>query len=424
MIIKFSVANFLSFKELAVLNMQPETIREMADENIAAPNENIEILKSAVLYGANSSGKSNLLKALQFAKKFILSSSKDKQAHEKIEVESFKLSDETENSPSFFEIEFFHQEIKYRYNFKVDEDRVHEEALFFTKKNKEYMYFKRTIDTLEIEGKFIEEAEGLEKMVRNNALLLSVVAQFNGAISSSIIEWVQNIKILSDIKQDFNFTASLMGDGAKLNYPITKLLAAGDLGFEKIKSEKIAVDESMLKNVPKEMKDFILSQKIDQIHITTLHKKYDKNKNQIGEVYLNLAKHESLGTQKYFALAGHIVDALAHGVILIIDELDSRLHPLLSAALVKLFNSKVNNRNFSQLIFATHNTTLLNKKIFRRDQVWLTKKDGTGATKLNTLLSENVRNDVSFEKNYLLGEYNAIPIIDINLQLFDNSPSN
>lgn len=421
MLIKFKVSNYLSFKEGAILDMVPAAIKEYDEENISTPLSHVSVLKSAVFYGANSSGKSNFLKAMGFVKRFILESSKDKQVNEKIDVENFKLSSDTDNRPCVFELEFLHEEIKYRYGFKVDCDKVYEEWLFYTKKLKEHTYFERVGNDYKIDEKF-EGAKELATKTRENALFLSVVAQFNGAIAVHIINWIQKIKFIHDFNQainTINFTASQLEEGNPLNNAILKLLSAADLGFNEVKAEKIQITDSMVKGLPKEIKEMITKQ--DHTIISTIHNKYDSNNNKIGDpVYFNLSKHESLGTQKYFSMAGHIVSALANGGVLVIDELDSRLHPSLSSLIVKLFNSKTNNKNNAQLICTTHNTNLLSRKTLRRDQVILTHKDDFGATKIKTLLAENVRNDAAFEKNYLEGLYDAVPKSIESLDLFGN----
>jgi hypothetical protein len=417
MLIKFKVGNYLSFKDEVELCMEPSSIREYADDNIA-PGHNL--LKSAVLYGANSSGKSNLLKAIAFMKKFIIESSKDKQANEKIEVERFKLSTETETTPSHFEVEFFCGEIKYRYGFEVDINRVHGEWLYFTEKIKEYACFVREKDTITLyDPSFQTQAQGLETRTRINALFLSVVAQFNGATATDILHWFENLKFISDLQHPFNisYTARLIEEDNSHSKAIHKFLVAADLGFKEVISEKLQIPEDM--GLSKEIKEYLFFKNKPARQVNTLHFKYDANKNSVGEVQFDLTKNESLGTQKYFSMAGYIVDALMNSTVLVIDELDSRLHPALSSLIVKLFNCKNNNKENAQLIFATQNTNLLSKKILRRDQILLTTKSLTGATAISALSTHDVRSDEAFEKHYLQGDYGAIPHIK-ELNIFEN----
>lgn len=417
MLIKFKVSNYLSFKDVVELSMEPSSIREYADDNIAPE---CDLLRSAVLYGANSSGKSNLLKAIGFMKKFIIESSKDKQVTEKIEVEPFKLSTESENGQSHFEIEFNCTDIKYRYGFEVDTNRVHGERLYFTKKQKEYPCFERKGDEINVfDSSFMTEAQGLEARTRANALFLSVVAQFNGTTAINIIHWIENLKFISDLQHPFNIshTAMLIEEGNERSKAILKFLSVADLGFKNVLSEKIQLPEGAL--MPKDMKEFFITRSKTERQVKTLHTKYDANGNPVDQIYFDLKRSESLGTQKYFALAGYIIEALDNSTVLLIDELDSRLHPALSSLIVKLFNSKANNKKNAQLIFATQNTNLLSKKIFRRDQIILTERSETGATTIHPLSTKDVRSDEAFEKHYLHGDYGAVPHI-ASLDLFEN----
>ncbi len=156
--------------------------------------------------------------------------------------------------------------------------------------------------------------------------------------------------------------------------------------------------------------------------IKTEHIKYDENGMAVGKVFFNLNKNESLGSQKLFAISGLVIESLATGNVLVVDELDARLHPSLTLGIIRLFNSIENNPKNAQLIFATHNTNILTNKNFRRDQVILAEKDKFGSTairSLNSLTEKKVRVDESFERNYLSGNYGAVPEIESNFRLFD-----
>lgn len=419
MLLSFTVRNYRSFRDEVTLDLNSSSIKGL-EENVAYLPNGARILKSAVIYGANSSGKSNLLTAMIFVKKLVLNSSKNSQANENIDVESFRLNSRTEGRPSYFEVIFFHQGIKYRYNLSVDKMVVHTENLFYTKVNKEYTYFTRENGKINIDEKFIE-GFGLESKTRENALFLSVVAQWNGEISMSLLNWFSNFKYINDTNKQFHqdYTAKLLIQDENYRNWITKFLANGDLGFSELTMEKMNLGE--LENIPKEIRDIILGENKGGTTIRTHHKKYDENTEEVGQVLFDLNKHESLGTRKYFSISGLIVEALAMGKVLIMDEFDARLHPNLSASIIRLFNSRLNNPKNAQLIFVTHNTNLLSKDNFRRDQIILAKKDPKfGFTKMNPLIDEKARIDEAYEKNYLKGEYGAIPDTKNQLNLFDN----
>lgn len=415
MLISFTVKNYLSFKDSVSLHLSAAQIRELDQENTFKLEQfDMRMLKSVGFYGANSSGKSNLIRALSFMTRFILKSSKDKQANEKIPVENFKLSTETEFRPCTFEIVFIIDAIKYRYGFEVDEQRVHSESLFWTKKNKEQLLFSRKLDEFELSSDFLA-AEKLRSLTRDNALFLSVVAQFNGKIATEILEWIQKIKFMHDFddRRHINRTAQLLNDD-KYRRLINKFLQAVDLGFAEVTASKIDLPNEL--DINKNFFDFILHNKKHEYIIKTAHIKYDKNNKPTENVVFNLMKNESLGTQKYFGMVGQIIETLVNGSILIVDEFDSRMHPILSRFIVKLFNSQKNNPKNAQLIFATHNTSLLDKDILRRDQILLFKKNAAGATEFLSLHDKNVRNDASYQKNYLEGKYDSVAEVkEINL---------
>ena len=398
MLIEFSVGNYLSFKEIVTLSMIPTRIREHATTHIFQPQKEIKLLKSAIVYGANASGKTNLFKALSFMTSFVKNSSKDFQAEEAIAIEPFRLSTETIDSPSFFEVVFLHDSVQYRYGFEVDTSHVKKEWLYASAKQKEKRLFERNQQEFELSPAF-NEGKGLEQKTRPNALFLSVVAQFNGKIATELMKWFNQIINISGLDDQYKkMSLALLEDNTYKNIFI-ELIQAADLGIEDIK----LIEE-----------DLFLGRRssLPLTNVITRHKKYDEN-NQVTDFEdFNMATHESHGTRKLFSLLGPILTALQNGKVLFVDEFDSRLHTLLSSFIVSIFNSINQNPKNSQLIINTHDTNLLSRKLFRRDQIWFTQKDRYGASELYSLVEYNkVRNDASFEKDYLLGKYGAIPFI-------------
>lgn len=246
------------------------------------------------------------------------------------------------------------------------------------------------------------------------------MAQFNGEKSISILKWfnkLNNISGLNDKYQDF--TTSLLEKGSCKEI-FLELIRIADAGIEDLTVNK---EEFSLNKYPKEfqqpLKSFreLLEKSFSMVddtitNIITTHKKYDANNKFVSFEEFDMSEQESHGTKKLFSLLGPIIDTLQTGKILVIDEFDSRLHTLLSSFIVKLFNSNEKNPNNAQLIINTHDTNLLNNKLFRRDQIWFTEKNRYGATNLYSLVEyKKVRNDASFEKDYLLGKFGAIPFI-------------
>ena len=196
MLMQITIGNFLSFKDPITFSMVASRIKEHEDSSTFLLNEKLRLLKSAVIYGANASGKSNFFKAMAFFKNFILTSSKETPATDEIKVTNFKLSTETENKPSLFEIVFLHEGIRYRYGFQVDKKEVQKEWFYYAPKRQEAKLFLREGSNIEI-GSYYKEGKGLVEKTRNNALFLSVVAQFNGQISLKIIDWFTKFNIIS-----------------------------------------------------------------------------------------------------------------------------------------------------------------------------------------------------------------------------------
>lgn len=405
MLIGIKIKNFLSFKDEVFFSMHAATpVKELPENTFTYHTD--KILRSAVVYGANASGKSNLLKAFSFIRRFVLNSSKESLATKKIRVDNFKFSTTTESEPSMFEISFIHEQNKYRYGFTVDTVKVHSEWLFTTPmlpKKRESNLFSRNGQTIVSNFK---EGKGLEERTRENALFLSVVAQFNGELSIKIADWFQQYLSISFHE---NIGLGPFNTDKILGYKdeTTKFLKIADLAIEgfTIDKEKQSFEDL---DIPDEVKKFF--SETESIKIQTIHNKYD-NENRLKDTINFPFDHESHGTQKLFFLSSLIIDSLKKGSTLVIDELDSRLHPLITLHIIKLFNSNTLNINNAQLIFATHDTNLLNTKNFRRDQIWFTEKNQFGSTSLYSLIEYKVRNDASLEKNYILGKYGAIPFI-------------
>lgn len=429
MLIQFSVRNFRTFKEKATLslvasNYDKET-REI--ENTTANNIfNLRILKSAVIYGANASGKSKFIEAIMFMRRFAINSSKESQKGEEIDAEPFVLNNESEKQPSEFEVIFLYKGEMFRYGFEVDKDQVVSEWLYHKPKTKEVELFYRDFQNFKIHSRNFSKGATLvrEELIRNNALLLSVAAQFNDTTCENIIEWFKNLKTISGLKEEGyqGYTMSKTKE-PKHKERILELLKAADLGIQDIKLEMLDITK-LPKDMPKELREIILKKsKEDNTEffsdILTTHKKYDNSKKHIGSINFSLDDDESFGTRKFFALTGPVLDAVENGYTLVVDELDSKLHPNLVCKIVSLFNSKDLNPKNAQLIFNTHDTNLLSSGLFRKDQVWFTEKDKYGEAKLYSLAdfkSDTVRKNEAFEDNYIRGKYGAVPF----LGFFDN----
>lgn len=424
MLIQFSVRNFRTFKEKATLSLVASNYdKEREAENISVDEKfNLRLLKSAVVYGANASGKSKFIEALGFMRGFAISSSRESQQGDKIPVEPFKLSSESENAPSEFEAIFIHNGIMYRYGFEVDSEKVVSEWLYTKPKTKEVELFYRDLQQFDVHERNFSKGNMLVKegLVRNNALLLSVAAQFNDNKAIEVLDWFKNLKLISGLKVEGyqGYTMSRTND-PNHKKKIMDLLNVADLSIQDVKIELLDLN-TLPKDLPKEIRDKILKESKNEdvefySDILTYHKKYNHNKEFIGMENLSMSDEESSGTRKFYALTGPILNVLENGYTLFVDELDSKLHPNLICKLVSLFNSKTLNPKDAQLVFNTHDTNLLNSGLFRRDQIWFTEKDRYGEAKLYSLgdfKTDEVRKTEAFEDNYVKGKYGAVPYLE------------
>lgn len=416
MLIEFSVGNYRSFKEKVTFSMVAANLvakdKNLDENNVFTVDTDLILLKSAAIYGANASGKSNLAKALSFMKWFMINSFKETQSTEKINVERFRLSIETEKEPSFFEIVFILDGQRYRYGFEATQDKVVSEWLFYVPKLRESKLFER--EGNKISSSKTYNADGIQRYTRDNALFLSVSAQFNIKIAERILYWLtEQLNIITGLDDTAHlaYTIRCMIEDRNRD-EIIQLIKKLDLGVSDVRVEQIQLDtDSLFNGIQSDLSKNIAKIESSHTSINTIHKKFDNDGNYISTEKFDIEKQESEGTQKVFALAGLLVDTLKFGKVLVFDELDARLHPLISCAIVNLFNSNQTNPNNAQLIFMTHDTNLLSNKLFRRDQIWFTEKNKYGATDLYSLAEYKVRNDASFESDYIKGRYGAIPYI-------------
>ena len=414
MLVEFSVANFLSFKNRVTFSMVASNDTELQESNVVQ-TEKHRLVKSAVVYGANASGKSNLLSAIRFMRRMVLTSSKDTQANEEIDVTRFLLSTDCDEKPSTFEMVFLHNQTQYRYGFEVDQKRIHSEWLFSVPTTKEAEYFVREGTKITVNPARFKEGKGLEERTRENALFLSVCAQFNGEVSKTLLAWFQNLRFVHGVAplRLMDVTVDRLKEPKQKQriLDITRVADPGIVDFS-LREEKIIVTlDELPKAMPEEMKKDLVKDGVTRIELKTTHRKLDGEGKDAGAELFDLEKHESSGTQRLVKLAGPLLDTLETGKVLVVDELDARLHPLLTRLIVNLFNSAANRSN-AQLIFATHDAGLLTNTIFRRDQIWFTEKGPTGASSLYSLVElKGVRKEASFGKDYILGKYGAIPFI-------------
>ena len=413
MLIEFTVGNFKSFRDKTTFSMIAANLTSddplLDQDNVVSVKKDLRLLKSAAIYGANASGKSNFGVALRFMRQFAINSSREAYTPIEHGLEPFLLNREIRGQPSFFEMIFLLDETQYRYGFEVDKSHVVAEWLFHVPKTKEVALFVREGQTITIRTGF-KEGRGLEVRTREGALFLSIVALFNGPLAQKVQQWFVDFAIGTGL-EDVNFrdfTLRCLRDPEQKDKILT-LIHGLDLGVYDVFVPPEPPSEALPKEWPVDLKERFIAESTQRILVTHVLKEPAETTDDLQ--LFDLDRQESQGTQKLVALSGPLYSILEHGTILFIDELDARLHPLMTRRIIEMFHSPLTNPKGAQLIFATHDTNLLDKSLFRRDQIWFAEKDQEGATHLASLAEYRVRNDAAFEKNYLEGRYGAIPFL-------------
>jgi AAA15 family ATPase/GTPase len=425
MIAEFTLENYRSFKEKHTFSLVSTKSKELSDTNVFEGTKKLQMLKSAVLYGANASGKSNFFDALRFFLDFAVFSGPRKQAGDFTGTSVFAFSKQSERRPSFFEVVFYIEEkdgkkTRYRYGLSLNKKRVFQEYLFAIFNAREVALFTRDGQNIAVTPYFKEGNRGREA-TRDNCSMLSICAQNNGEISAQIINYFKNLHVISGLG-DYRYSSIRQLKNNKFRQRIIKFLHYADIQIKGLRSEPVPMD--ILDDDDPEVKAFIAYLKKKSLNIDEPERLffgygfYDGEK-QTGEKYLDEG-NESSGTLKLFSYAYPVLNSLENGTPLFIDEFDNMLHPLIIEAIIKLFNSKKHNPKNAQLVVSCHAIIILSNKLLRRDQIWFCEKDTYGATDLYSLaeyiepsdVPRTVRNDASFSKNYLQGKYGAVPYID------------
>jgi AAA15 family ATPase/GTPase len=413
MLVYFKVGNYKSVKNPLVINFAASSITELKGSNTLKKNKK-EFLRSVLLYGANAGGKSKIIEALVFFRYFILSSAGDRTSKAFIGTEAFALNTDTRNAPSFFEAEFIIDKATFRYGFEADEREVKKEWLLQVKATTVKPYFLRIGQNFDIDHKRFENTERLEEKTRPNALFLSVADQWNAPLGQKIINWFDSIYTVHGMMDHLykEATTEMLKD-SRYQRIINSLMQTADLGINSIEAMKIPEDLKALvfENFPESEKENIRrNMEEDPTPIVTYHDLYDQSGKVVERVPFALKSHESEGTRKYYNLIGILLIAVLEGRLVIIDELDARMHTLLTKAILQLFNSDEIHSD-AQLLAVSHDTALLDSKQLRRDQIYFVEKDNFGSTRVISLIEYKVRKESPFDKNYLEGKFGGIPFI-------------
>lgn len=423
MLLEFRVKNFRSLRDEQVLSLvasKDKSLRAshtLATGLTAAPN----LVRSAVVYGANASGKSNLIKALQYMRGVVTESATIIQPGQIYGVQPFRLDAESASQPTEFEVTFILDGVRYQYGFAMTQLRIISEHLLVYKAFKPQRWFERHFD--DETGKDVYDfGSGLkgpknlwEGATRPNALFLSMAAQLNSEALLPVFNWfVNGLVIFNEQAQLSTHTSIQMLKQADGRKQICSFLSAADISIadievvtNKVPGQSLHVDFAAGKT---EMRTEEIEQ--DQLlfsHVT-----------ERGKAVLDLMD-ESNGTRNLLFLAGPVLDILRKGLTLVIDELDTSLHTLLVRELVRLFHNPEANPSGAQLIFSTHDTSLLDAPdLFRRDQIWFVEKDRDQASTLVSLSEFSPRKNEALERGYLMGRYGGVPFLDHALGINPN----
>lgn len=416
MLIKFTVENFRSLKDRIGLDITKSTLKGHTGNYFE--HQDSKLLTTAIIYGANASGKSGFLRAFQALEYLVLNSADFKLDRIIAPYEPFLLDEDSQNKPVSFEIEFISNGTRYSYFLSYSMKEIETEELNIHNGNYKALLFNRE------KGKDIKFGDSyrggkktIERMTLPNQLFLSKAVENNVEILLDAYRFFdRKLKVYpileglaeEDLKRLY---AKRLAEDANSSFSrkFNALICALDTGISQVLAEE--VNEEMFRfptTIPDEVKISFLDQyKYD---IKTYHKVY-KGKEQVGQKAFDV-NEESSGTKNLFALGGLIIEALEQGHVLIADELEKNLHPDITTFLIRLFNRPDVNRNNAQLIFATHDITQLSHDIFRRDQVWFVEKNEFGVSRMFRCSEiEGVRADTPLDKWYIAGRLGAIPVI-------------
>lgn len=445
MLVQFTVENFLSFKEKTTLSMvaasgdQQHPAHVVADGIGKAP----ALLRAAALYGANAAGKSNLVKAARFAQNLI---TRGRRSGQTIPVTPFRL-DNISKRPSRFEFNFTHQGILYAYGFVLNSSQILEEWLYATPKKQEVRYFERvTLENKEVKvefgrsftGRSRDQAQFLEFIARGtrpNQLFLTEAMDRNVAQVAPVIHWFANVlTVISAEAQALDLEMTVHKSSERTDFMVSFLRMAGT-GIEGVVTEEAPLDfDRYFPDMPESVREDIIqrlqdvSENEETLLLSSPGDRYVILRAEEGELKILLLRtqhratdgrlidfnvdEESEGTQRLIHLIPALLDLKEqNGKVILLDELDRRLHPLLSRLFVKAFLDCNESNKKSQLIFTTHETSLLDLDLLRRDEIWFVEKDPSGASHIYSLAEFKIRPDLKIEKGYLNGRFGAVPFV-------------
>ena len=412
MLLEFRIRNYRSIRDEIVISFVASKDKKLGETHLALTGIKSlpHVVRSAVVYGPNASGKSTLLQALFFMRAVVAESATIMQPGQSFNVQPFRLDAEYTTQPTEFEITFLLGGVRHQYGFRLTPERIMDEWLLVYRTAKPQQWFSRHFDekTQNSVYEFSTHLTGPRKLwqetTRPNALFLSTAAQLNSELLGPIFRWLveQPVYFGAGLSPLPDFTTQLlqteMGKRAVRDFLVSADISISDVvSVSRQGSHQRIMFWPEGPQITREDREMLMPQFV--------------HKTENGTASFELHE-ESQGTQRLYALAAPVLDVLKNGRLLIVDELDSSLHPLLVRRLLNLFHQPELNPLGAQLLFTTHDTSLLDRTVFRRDQIWFTEKDRDQATRLYPLSDFSPRETEAWEKGYLIGRYGAVPFFD------------
>jgi len=441
-LVDFSIQNFSSINKQQELSMVASTAtKEDGALNNTYPVNSFgvkELLKSAAIFGANGAGKSNFVKGLKILKSIVTASvqtSDNKILHR---ARPFLLKEDVYNIPTEFEISFIADGNLYRYGLSLGPGVIEEEWLYWTKASRETMLFHRHKQNITYNNRSFKEAKMFVKKsgdslvlqkTRTDVPFISVLHQFDGERSTIVCNWFRSLNIIAGIdaliddKSQRDFTIKLFQESNEFKVWALEILSSmqindiriTEVDLPRLKSGKTTPEFQEVQNaLDKYLANHRMANKLEKRLRVEIVKYVD------GKEYNLPLQLESEGNQKMIQMLGPLFDAIKNNKILIVDEFEKNFHTLLSKHILSTYNKK--NFGQSQLIITCHDTNLLTKELFRRDQIWFIEKNTTNESHLYSLVEYKehyTRQDQSYSKDYLEGKYGAVPLFSSIEELGD-----
>lgn len=429
MLIEFRFKNYRSFRDEAILSMESTGLSSLKSCLIPL-SSTVKLLPAIAIYGKNGGGKSNVIRAFWLAVQFVRNAQRMQHERAVIPVNPFALNDYSKDEPTEFAFEYTSGGVKYWYGFSATRERIYSEYLYHAPKGQKALIFNRVRQNFSFTEEKARRAL-IGGVVAENQLFFSVACTMNDASCIAAMQWFRNQVFFSRDYYDIPRQLIEYSEDKNMLKAISDYAKAADLGIRDMQfefnSNEIQNYEALPEDIPDGIKIALVqfmralaetsnngetSLRMGEVSAKASH--LGVNRNGLEESYLLELSDESDGTRKLMALAPAIESALHTGGILLVDELERELHPMLVNYIIAKFQSKASNPCGAQIVFTTHNTELMNLELLRKDQLYFVdKRDKDGTSELYTISDFSTRTTENIRKGYLVGKYGAVPDVEI-----------